>query len=90
MILYLISQTANTGYDTYDSAVVAAETPDEAIRIHPSGGMTWDEKREGWAWGGTAAYDGAWTRPDLVSCRQIGIADPGTGPGVICASFNAG
>jgi len=35
MKLWLISQTENNGYDTYDSAVVAAETEVEAKGIIP-------------------------------------------------------
>ena len=37
MNLYFISQNVNSGLDTYDSAVVAAETPEEAQRIEPAG-----------------------------------------------------
>jgi hypothetical protein len=36
MKLWLISQDFNTGYDTYDSAVVAAETEDDARNMNPS------------------------------------------------------
>ena len=32
---FLISQTANQGYDTYDSAVVVAESPEAARQILP-------------------------------------------------------
>ena len=32
-----ISQDVNIGYDAYDSAVVAADTEDDARSIHPSG-----------------------------------------------------
>lgn len=35
MNLYLISQDIVGGYDTFDSAVVAAESPDDARKIHP-------------------------------------------------------
>jgi len=35
--LWIIEQEENGGYDTYDSAVVAAMTEEEAKRIHPSG-----------------------------------------------------
>ena len=37
MKLYLISQDVNNDYDTYDSAVVAAESEEEARRIVPGG-----------------------------------------------------
>ena len=35
--LYLIYQYLNNDYDTYDSAVVAAESDGDARNIHPSG-----------------------------------------------------
>ena len=35
MKLYLISQDRNCGYDSYDSAVVAATTPEKARLIIP-------------------------------------------------------
>lgn len=36
MNIYLLSQTENNGYDTYDSCVVIAETEKEAKLIHPA------------------------------------------------------
>lgn len=36
MNLYLISQTENNGYDSYDSAVVVAESEEAARKIHPA------------------------------------------------------
>lgn len=33
--LYLITQQVDCGYDTYDSAVVCADNPDEAKLMHP-------------------------------------------------------
>jgi len=36
MKLYLISQDQNNGYGTYDSAVVAAESRQDAMTIYPS------------------------------------------------------
>jgi len=36
MNLYLIQQEVNCGYDTFDSAVVAAENEDDARSISPS------------------------------------------------------
>lgn len=81
MNLYLISQTENNGYDTYDSAVVAAETPEDAARIHPdgSGSLSWGQSFGTWA-----------KRPENVKVELIGTATEGTRAGVICASFNAG
>lgn len=36
MNIYLLSQTENDGYDTYDSCVVIAENEEEAKTIHPA------------------------------------------------------
>lgn len=36
LYLWKISQSVNTNYDTWDSAVVVAATEDAARRIHPS------------------------------------------------------
>jgi hypothetical protein len=78
MKLYLISQNENNGYDTYDSAVVAAKDEEDASHIHPSG-TGWDND-----WG-------SWVSPEGVQVECLGTAKPGTKAGtVICASFNAG
>lgn len=47
MKLYLISQNVNNGYDTYDSAVVCAETEEEArmIPISISYNMGWYSRK---------------------------------------------
>ena len=74
MKLWKISQDENNGYDTHDSAIVAAETEDEAAHIHPGGLDT--------SW--------SWTSPEFVMVEYIGEAKPGTLAGVILASFNAG
>jgi hypothetical protein len=95
MKLWLISQNDNDGYDTYDSAVVAAETEEEACSIHPSG-YEYDPERSGWytvdrngnkVFG---AYD-TWTNTaESVKVQYVGEAKEGIQRGVICASFNAG
>jgi hypothetical protein len=79
LFLYLISQNVNTGYDTYDSAVVVAESEHEA-RHTPPGDLNWYGE---WPLG-------EWAAPGDVTAELIGIAIPGIKPGVICASFNAG
>jgi len=82
MKLFLISQTVNDGYDTYDSAVVAAVSPQAAILIHPYKG-TWPD----WA---NENYPCWADKPEQAKAVYIGRAKTGTKAGVICASFNAG
>lgn len=43
MKLWLISQDDNTGYDTYDSAIVAAVDTEAARAINPDGDV-WGRK----------------------------------------------
>jgi hypothetical protein len=78
MKLWLISQDVNRGYDTYDSAVVAAMTEREALQTHPSGGE-WNNWGDCWA-----------NNPEQVTASFVGDAAPGTLAGVVLASFNAG
>jgi len=85
MKLFKIYQNINTGYDTFDSAVVVANSAEEAQNIHPCDGS--DD---------FLLYDNWVSRPDLVSVIYLGevVGEPirhGIYPGaVICASFNAG
>ena len=80
MNLYLIKQTINNGYDTYDSAIVAAHTEAFAKLIHPNtckilcseGGDEWCEN------------------PEDVIVEYLGKAAEGVEYGVVLASFNAG
>lgn len=86
MKLYKISQEANNNYDTYDSAVVAAENEEEARFTDPN-----DNKWNGKGWGADGKLQFSdWTKPDNVKVELIGEAIEGTKAGVICASFNAG
>jgi hypothetical protein len=80
--LYFIQTRCDSGYETYDSAVVVAESAKQARKIHPDGGsldITKDGARHSWV-----------GNPDLVIATFIGKAKRGTKVGVICASFNAG
>lgn len=79
LYLWLITQDVWRGYDTYDSAVVAACTEEEARATHPSG----DNRQFG-------QHFPTWARPDFVQVARIGRADSTLSPGVVCASFNAG
>jgi len=80
MKLWIISQSVNNGYDTYDSAaVVAAETEEEARNTLPCGN-NWNEARRfgGWA-----------SKPSDVTVEYLGVTDRDVS-GVVLASFNAG
>lgn len=85
MKLWLISQTENNEYDTYDSAVVAAQTAKQAKQIHP--GSRYPQHEDPWLDPFTP-----WARtPEAVKARCIGEAAAGVADGeIICASFNAG
>ncbi len=80
MNLYIISQSINDDYNTYDSAVVAAISESQARLIRPGGG----------SWEGPDSYDSWCASPEDVSVELIGVAVEGTSEGVILASFNAG
>lgn len=103
MKLFKISQTANRNYDTYDSAVVAAENEYEARQIIPGeeygpyddkyrwvDGYLQRQDHEG-LWRGGATVFGTWVS-DLadIKVEYIGEAKEGTPKGTILASFNAG
>jgi hypothetical protein len=78
MNLYLLTQNECTGYDSFDSVVVAAKSEEDAKTIHPYG--EWPK-----------SYSGGWCdSPESVTVKTIGKAVKGTERGVILASFNAG
>ena len=82
MKLWKISQDKNKGWDTYDSAVVAAETESDAKMMNP--GDREDIKPRPWP------YITWVDDPADVQCEYIGEAKDGTQKSVVCASFNAG
>lgn len=96
MKLWRISQDVNNNWDTYDSAVVAAETEEDARNTYPDNNGISDTKWSGsrWMWHLSdgrvmEANHGCWTTPDNVSVKFL--AENYDGPaGTICASFNAG
>lgn len=80
MNIYLVTQTEETGYDTYDAFVCAAESEESARDLHPGGDSAY--------WRGSS---GIWcSSPNEATAELIGIADEGTPKGIILASFNAG
>jgi hypothetical protein len=88
MNLWLITQSVNNGYDTYDCAVVAAATSDEACAIHPTGevfGSITYKPRSYWH----SVFSDWVSSPDQVEATHIGTTDLPAGT-VVCASFNSG
>ena len=83
--LYLIRQSANNDYDTYDSAIVCARDEDDARSIHPGG---YDEVVPL----GDSQRDpsGTWTSHNNVKVKLVGVAVEGIERGVLVASSNAG
>lgn len=77
MKLYKLSQDINNDYNTYESAIVAAETPEQALSIHPD-------------INGIQKGASAWAELGDLKIELIGEAKEGTKAGVILASYNAG
>jgi hypothetical protein len=93
MQIWKIERKDRGGYDTFDSAVVIAETEQEARFTSPNGYQVWLPE-SGWVRESTmnrdAFDDRTWTSPDNVTATEIGRAHPGSERRVIVASFNAG
>ena len=95
MNIYLISQSENCDYDTYDSAVVIAEDEYSARTTHPSEYYKWiNNELYSVYYGGRLEKSSTYTcwasSPFLVDVEFIGTAPEGSLPRVVCASFNAG
>lgn len=99
MKVYLISQDVNKGYETYDSAVVIAESEDMAKAIHPAGysvlgireEILWslqdDEIDEALDY----KWCSEWAMPKDVKVLELGEAYRWwKTPMVICSSYHAG
>jgi hypothetical protein len=99
MNLYLISQNANNGYDTYDSAVVAAKSESDARTINPCDYVTHvtDGQWMGTYSGGLSkgkAYKQdshswvSYSNISIIKVKYLGITK--IKRGVVLSSFNAG
>ena len=100
MKLYLISQDRNDGYDTFDSAVVAAENEQKAREIYPSSFVThvsngkWMGTYSGGASKGQEydqddSYD--WVSFKDIDCIDVEyLGETDKEKGLVLASFNAG
>lgn len=96
MNIYLITSN-HAGYDTYGSAVVIAESENAARVTCPSGYYRWIDGEwhfvfKGVSRGPDARHD--WPSnpldPGAIEVRLVGTAAPGSVPGVVCSSYNAG
>jgi hypothetical protein len=85
--LFLIRQKKNTGWNTYDSAVVAAHDAAVAATMYPG---TPDGMLDEWDIETGAANDLWVADPKDVYVEYIGEAADDIIQSVICASFNAG
>ena len=84
MNLYVIRQNVNNDWDTYDSAVVIAQSEEEAKTIHPDGNRWIDGK-----WTGSFCA-GTWCKPEQVRVELIGTSSSDASGNVVLSSFNAG
>ncbi len=99
MKLYLISQDINSGYDSYDSAVVSAESEEDARKIHPDY-PDFVTHVKGNKWMGTYSENGEeydmdnernWIPYKDISKIEVEyLGTTNQKRGVILASFNAG
>jgi hypothetical protein len=85
MNLYLISQIVNDDYDAYGSAIVCADTEDEARMTHPEENDEYDPIKE---WNGEKEKFSPWCAAKDVKVLIIGAAANNLRRGVILASFN--
>jgi len=96
MNIYKISQEPKCEYGVYDSAIIAAESEEDARLIHPNEDAY--IKNEDWYMTTHAGIElkytfGTWVAFKdiyLIKVELIGKAKEGTKRGVILASFNAG
>jgi len=92
MKLYTITRTSSPGWDTYDSAVVAAHNKEEARNMHPNGDIwvTRGYYTDGIVDGQYNSLD-TWVEPENVVVEYIGEASKTIKKScVIISSYNAG
>lgn len=87
MKLWLISQTEVRGWDTYDCAVVAAETELEAQQTHPNKQVAYNPTTTLFDAG--RLYEGQWVT-DPTRVRAYYLGETNEPAGVVCASYRAG
>lgn len=92
MKLYLLSQSVNNDYDTYDSVVVCAENENEARVVNPGGFYKWHDNAwwfQYWDKTERKQNDDTWCLPSEVEIVELGEAKEDLKAGVVCASYNA-
>ena len=80
MNLYMLTRRGGLpehSYEEWISAVVAAETAEDAVTIHPGGSSSW-------------APGEMWVPVEEVDAEIIGVAVADTERGVVHASYNRG
>ncbi len=82
LYIYKISQDVNKQWDTYDSAVVIAESEKRARMTYPHPGCKVGE------WEGCS--DMCWCSADQVKVELLGKAIEGKEEGLVVSSFNRG
>ena len=91
--LYLIYQDTHKYYNFYDSAVVAADSEDDARSIHPDGykriGNKWAIRRkDGTYFFEESLTDDQWCAPSEVKATLIGQTSTEEAGAIVCSSFN--
>jgi hypothetical protein len=86
MNIYLLEQNEATGYDTYDSMVVVAESEDDARQMSPETEYMVETYLRIY---GTPYSPRTWCAPEYVKVTLLGSSLEDE-PRVIIASFNAG
>lgn len=91
MKLWLISQSVNNDYESFECAVVAAKTKEDARFTHPSSWAQahWSVENSRWEYDindyiNIHYYSDDWTHPDNVSVKYLGESE--LPAGVICSS----
>lgn len=94
MKIYLIKQSVNHGYDTYDGSVVIAENEKEAQETSPSSYYKFHDGKWYFQYvdGTEQPKDShsSWCMPHDVKVTYLGEAKEGSEKGAVCSSFNAG
>lgn len=77
MKLYLLTQTDNNTWDSFDSCIVCAKDVDDAKSITSTGNVFKENSISTWA-----------QAVDSIICKEVGTANDNQERGVVIASFN--